>query len=243
METFIDKFHSLTIRMGKSKQFATYLLVCGLGLLASTLFSQSLSKEEAWAKAKEQIKELHEGTLLVRIPTQHKKIAALEALLQNDQLPTANRQRLEDQLETTRQEARNFAHYVIEAFDTAYDFSKVLFMYDTDMAALQSSSPGGFFLNREGKADTSIVLDQPNFYLLRFGFSTGEATSHTDAMIIADASIQDLQKPFPYEVRLTDFIATVGQLLPAPEQEKKDIIRSVAKLNRNLQKFFVRMVY
>ncbi|HMQ46664.1 MAG TPA: hypothetical protein PKA00_03785 [Saprospiraceae bacterium] len=229
--------------MRKSNQFTISLMVMGLGLLTSSLFSQSLSKEAAWAKAKEQIKELHEGTLIVRIPTQHKKIAALEELLQNKELSPANRKRLEDQLETTRQEAQNFSLYVLEAFDTVYDFSKVLFMYDTDMAALQSSNPSGFFLNREGKADASIVLDQPNFYLLRFGFSTGEATSHTDAMIITDATITDLQKPFPYEVRLTDFISTVGRVLPAPEQEKKDIARAVAKLNRNLHKFFVRMVY
>ena len=75
------------------------------------------------------IKELREGTLVIRFPTYTSKIDTLTAMAGRTKDPK-NKERLEKELNKTIQERDTLLADYIEAFKTKYDFSKVAYICD-----------------------------------------------------------------------------------------------------------------
>ncbi len=214
-------------------------------LLASLAFplllpgQQQHSKEEAARQSREAIHRLRNGTLIVRLPSQRAKIEALQDIIQNTPADNPRRKRLEKLLEQTLADKREFGENMMKAFQEAYDFSEVRFMYDTATSSL-GSGKRDVFLDENLEVHPGLSLDETPYFILGFG-STSTANERSDgveAMIIMDEDLEPLQSPFPYYGRLNDFGAFIGSIFPAPGQKEKDALRIVGKLNDKLVGFY-----
>ena len=192
-------------------------------LLACTMAAQELSPAES-------IRALHEGTLIVKLPTRTTKIKAMQKLLDDPGL--------EKLIAINKAEAEAFNRNMVMAFDSTYSFSNVLFTYDYHYDKLKNGEFEGIFLNKKLQEDASITPGGKPYFVLRFGSSKTEGSTGVDAMVVMDDQMGDLKAPFPYYQRLNDLAAFIGSILPAPEQDKRDAIRLVEKLDKKLYRFY-----
>lgn len=152
--------------------------------LAIVLFSTSLLGQ---TEATEAIYQLKEGTLIVKLIKHQKKI---DMLLKQGKKEEAIAHEKE---EKKRNES------LIQAFSTNYSFSKLLFVYSTDMGKLADGDPTVLF-DRDGAPANAIPT---NFLFLELGetLNTG-----VDGFVIRDRHNDQLTQPFPYFVSQWDFL-------------------------------------
>lgn len=197
-----------------------------------------LSREERSQINRESIKSLKEGTLIVRLPSYQAKVDALKDILSSTGPNHPNRKRIEKQLEQTLADRKEFNRNMIQAFREAYDFSKVLFMLDTATASLKSGQVQGIFLDPGLGIDPGIRMEDPPFFILRFGSTSDMTTDGVEAMVVMNSQFEDMDKPFPYYQRLHDFAAVMGSIFPVEDQKQKDALRIVGKLNKKLKEYY-----
>jgi hypothetical protein len=207
-------------------------------LSSGPLSAQNTVQHEEQAMAA--IANLHLGTLVVRLPSQRAKLEAMKSVMNTPTTSEAARRRLEAQIMQTEAENRTYCLDIMAAFQAKYDFSPVLFIFDYDTEALQSGQQRGLFLNRSLETDSGIALIDERYFFLRFG-TTGE--SGVEAMVITDARLRDLEKPFPFYQRLNDFTSFLNGLLffANPDRQEEDLLRVVEKLNKRLHKYRARV--
>jgi hypothetical protein len=205
-------------------------------LFTAPAFGQS---QEDWEEAaKTAIRELQEGTLLVRLPSRKRKIEAMEQVLSQYGPEDKRRPRLEKLLRITREEAETFNRNMTMAFRDSFDFAEVRFFYDYNTPEIKAGETAGLLLNEDLKADPAITLpDQPT-YILGFGQTNKDYSDGLEAMFIMSSDFERMAPPFPYYQRLNDFAAFMGSIFPAPDQEKRDALRLVGKLEKKLRGFY-----
>ena len=167
--------------------------------------------------AENQIRELRDGALLVRLKTSKPKIEALRKLGYFQEAQEVEKeQRVENLL-------------LMKAFNTYYDFSEVKFFYSEDSKKIREKNYDGLFLNDSLKKDKSIQLyNSQNIFIAELAnlekdttkyFSHYEFVSTGDfaqvqvpryyggsditfyAIVIKDENFYQLRKPFPYYSR------------------------------------------
>lgn len=214
------------------------------GALVLALLSGSLAGAQSGAayspeqRARESINSLKEGVLIVRLPSQQAKTDAIREVINTPGASEAARKRLEKQLETAISSQREFNLNMMRAFREAYDFSDVLFIYDTSTSLLKTGNHSGIFLDSSLQAQPGIRLEKAPYFILHFGSTSSETSDGVEAMIILDGQFKRLEKPFPFYQRLNDFSAFIGSFLPKPNQKTEDALRIVDKLNKKLNKYF-----
>ncbi len=243
------------------KKINTYLLVFAILATSFTLISsictaQSQDVSKAPAKpvikaeeiATQQIKDLKEGVLFVRLQTRQKSIDAMRKAGQNE---LADKKQAE-QLELNK--------CIISAFRKEFVFCKVYFFYSDDSKnILDKNFTQIVFVNDSAIRDENIKIETPNkFFIAEFGTSSQDTASyysHTayepdgnfssgpvqvyyggsntgahGLKIMSDSFVQ-LRKPFPYFVK-------------SPFFKRKSFIpaTTVEKMNLNLFKFYESVV-
>lgn len=177
--------------------------------------------QRAEATAKQQINELKNGVLLVRLKTQQPKI---DALKKTGRLIAA--QKVADE--------QAFKNYKIaKAFQSKFDFCPVLFFYSHQSKYILSGQYDSIqFLNSSLQPDTSLKLKSTNFYVAEFGVLQedtlkkfegnvyeygangieprpeyhGNTTRHIEALVVLSKQLIQLRNPFPYYISTTVFI-------------------------------------
>jgi len=222
-------------------KFLSSFLSCFL--LSAALFAQPLSKEETLKAAESNINALHEGILVVRLESEAKKIAALQAMLNRDDLSASQKSRAEEQVQATIDQRDAINQGLVEGFREHYGFSEVYFVYDTSFAAVVGGVSSGIFLNDSLEIEPAIELPAGTFFTARFGSSDAASTTRLeDSLILMDAQGNDLEDPFPYY----SWIFTPKQLFKYNLLNNKDkhrlhMIDLVKKLDKRLQKFYDRV--
>lgn len=212
----------------------------GCFFLSVGLFAQPLSREEALKAAESNIKALRDGVLVVRLESEAKKVAALEKMLDQEDLSASQKSRAKEQIEETIKQRDAINKGLVEGFREHYDFSEVYFVYDTSFAAVVGGLSSGFFLNDSLEIQPSIELPGGTFFTARFGNSDAASTTRLeDSLILMDAKGDDLQDPFPYY----SWIFTPKQLFKYNLLNNKDkyrlhMIDLVKKLDKRLQKYY-----
>jgi hypothetical protein len=157
-------------------------MLAGATFVTTTLMGQSTDPLTC-------IKELKEGTLIIRFPTNKPKVDTLTAMIARASDPK-NKERLQKELQQTIEERDSlFADYV-EAFKLYYDFSRVAYYYDYDGKDLNTAK----YYNLDGeRVAIGDLSEKPIFYVL---FErTDEAK--LDALNIYNRSLKKIPKPFP----------------------------------------------
>jgi len=186
------------------------------------------------------IRTLKEGVLLVRLPSNHRKMQELERLIAEPTLDERRRKQLQDRLETLREDTRRFAHTLRDAFLERYDFSPVLFLYDTVAWQTVQQHPAGYFLNAELQPDPALARPHDRYLFARMGYTKPEGGQGIEALVISDARLQDLQSPFPYYSMVNTLGAVFDTVLGAPKARRKHTFKMVARLNKQLHRFYAR---
>lgn len=170
-----------------------------------------------------------DGTeLIVRLPSQFKKIAALQATLTDPELSAQSRSRLQAQLEQVKEErqARNLA--TVAAFQQYFSAMPIYFVYDTTHHPLQT-----VYLNEQLEPTATGPIGK-QIIQLRFGRPRADAGNQAESMVLADSQLQDLQRPFPKPVTMTGLDFGINKLLAPEIAFEKLIEKRVKKLNRKL---------
>lgn len=198
---------------------------------------EPLTLKDRREMAKDNIKKLEEGVLVIRLQSQQKKIEALQELIDGGELNKKNEKRIKAKLAGTKARMESFNKAIIAAFEQEYRFSDFLFMLDTASVRLKNDNSESVFLNRDLKIDPSVSLNNRSFFILRFGYTSRENGQSIEAMIIMNDDFEDLQPPFPYYTRINNFNNVMGGLFPKPKQEQKNANRMVENLQKRLLNF------
>lgn len=180
--------------------------------------------------ATQQIRDLKNGALVVRLKTNDKSIEAYRK---------SGRNELADKLvEENRIQNQKLA----DAFRGFFDYCKVYFIYAKSTNALLKGEPY-IFLNDTLAVDTTIKLTEKDFFIAEYGTITANtltdeyhykgvyhtepsstATS-TSAIFISDTSLSQLREPFPFYQQT--YLGNYN--------------KAVENLNRNLHKAYFRL--
>lgn len=208
-------------------------------------------------KAHNEINDLHEGTLLVRLKTAENTIAAYEKTGLHSKADDTRLAQLEDNRQT------------IKAFRKHYKFSKVAFFYSTDSKKIKNQQFEGVFLNDSLQKDPSITInnaktciigefdvveadtlkhigipyyDQGDNKLEDTFFGTPGDFSFT-ALVIRDNNFIQLRDPFPY------YVSAVGEAFKPKDEPYISGVKSFMKwtkddavkdMNKKLENFYSR---
>jgi hypothetical protein len=172
--------------------------------------------------------QLESTHLVVRLPSQAKKLQAMRTTMADSELSESARTRLQTQLENERMETNLKNRAIIEAFERYFDVLPVVFVYDTTRNVLQAD-----FLNEDLKAIDSEAIGGP-FIQLRFGHPVLYSGSGAESMVLTDSQLRDLGTPFPKPVMMTGFGYGFNKLV-APEMAFEKLLeKRVKKLDRKL---------
>lgn len=204
------------------------------------LFSISfISAQDADEAAKLAINTMKENCLVVRLESHHRKISELTRLASKGDLSDKTRAALSEKLKRMMQErdAKNLLW--MQYFNQHFNFSKVLFTYDTTSVELLKTQSGkNSFLNDSLKIEPSIRLESGTFTAARFGATDTQEGTGVDALIFQNSDFEDLQKPFPYYVKLTYLGYYFNKLLAKELAEPRNTERVVKKANERLREFY-----
>lgn len=156
------------------------------------------------------IRDLKEGTLIIRFPAYKTKIDTLNNMISRSTDPK-QKTRLEKELKLTMQERDTlFADY-IHAFKTVYTFSAVAYIYDFESRDMNTAS----YYNLDGERMVLADLsEKPMFYLF---FDRSEEKS-MDALVVKDRMLKKIPRPFPNDFTLgginTIFLGLSGKKFP-----------------------------
>jgi hypothetical protein len=215
-----------------------YLLILFL-LFPAITFSQK-------DKAAEQIKQMKDGVLLVRLMTRDKSIAAMQEMGKDEQAARLKEEQHEKNLE------------IAEAFKQSFTFCPVYFFYsgcskeirerqfqgclmDSSLEILEKVPPfdhyfisefwhvernqDKYYQNYTLREDTSGYKTKQNIYY-------GDTELGPDALIIRDSSFIQLRHPFPFYIRTYEGFPLL--------QRKKP--KAVKKLDEGLNEFYQKVV-
>jgi hypothetical protein len=196
-------------------------------------------RQQCKIDSKRQIVELHNGVLLVRLKQKQKSI---------DGLREQGRDKLADKVELNQ---KNRNSYIIDAFNSRFDFCPVYFFYSSDSKHVRNNKIDSIsFLNDSLIKDISITLKDTNYYITEFGrvepeeTFTYQSSTHLPkgetratysggsdfsfkAVTVKTKNFKQLKEPFPYYSKEK-----------SGSNKRANINNAVSKLNLSLKKFY-----
>jgi len=172
--------------------------------------------------------------LIVELPTNARKIAAMQEMLAKGDLTAQNFNRLEARLAETIEETEEQAALIVKIFTTAYDIGPLYFIPDTALVLLKEEVRSGYFYDQERNIDPSITLPD-DFILLRMGYANVATGSGAEAMILTNSDLSPLQPPFPDAITFNNVGYLFNKLLAPDIAERKRLEAAVNSLTRKLR--------
>lgn len=190
-------------------------------LVVVLLGSQSASLSGQTPEPVRAIRELREGTLVIRFPAYKPKIDTLTAMSARAKDPK-QKARIDKQLQQAIGERDTlFAQYT-EAFRTKYHFSEVAYYFDYDGRDLNKANYYHLDGHRLAVADLS---EKPLYY----AFFDRTEENKMDALVIYNRFLQKVPRPFP-----NDFTRGGINVLFIGISDKKFPMWRVDRMNKRL---------
>ncbi len=167
-------------------------------------------QENDGAAAGSNLERLSKGTLIVRLNSNRRKMDELVKMIANPVFSLEERSRFQRRLDQTKAETRLENLDLMQAFDWAYDYSKVLFMYDTASLLLKNGEKSGYFLDRQLEPDPSAALESDFWMVAYFNHDVPHLIE------LLDQGGNKLNKPFPIPKK-PFFMRYVGKTYPSRE--------------------------
>lgn len=196
------------------------------------LWGSSVDGQIKNVQAAASLEQLRENVLVVRLPSQSKKLSALADLAEKAETSAQERERAKAQYELTQAEAKAEATIIQASFRNYFNYTPVLFMYDYSSPKLTKGERTGFFLDKNLEVSDAI-LDKEPFFILDVGYTNPSNSSRSFSFIIKDQSYETLPAPFPYAQRINTPALAFDQLLGRNSMEKY-YRKAVIRLNKRL---------
>lgn len=175
---------------------------------------------------------LENGTLLVRLPSERNKIAALQRLATEQPERATELQERIDRIEADR-DRRN--RIVMAAMNESFPFRSVRYFYDYHSKALAASDGNDFFLDEQLQPGTDQQI--PDAYLvLHLGNKIGRGQSVDGAQLL-DRDYRPLGFGFPDFSKEQTFASLFRSLGGREQAEQKNLERMILRLNRRWEKY------
>ncbi len=189
-------------------KFILYLLIIPIiGL------SQNTINHSKKAITKQQINQLHDGALLVRLITKKNAITTLRNM---------GNHKLADEKES---EQITLNKTIIYAFRNHFNFCPVYFFYSDYTEAIKNNKLNDIiFLNDSLNLDPKIIFKESSFLTAEF---TLIDNADFEALIIKDKQFVQLKRPFPFYVRTFDSLSN-----------KKKLNQIIITMNDRLENFY-----
>lgn len=210
-----------------------------LFLLCVSRFASSQSPTDT----NNSVMNLKDGVLVVRLRTQTNKINKLKEWMAGETPGTPVYQRLEDQIEEVKTEVASENRIVRKAFGDLYQYSDVLFFFDTLANALKEGKTSGIFLNENMEVDPALKLGD-RFYLVAGvgSIPSSEAASSQEQIIIYDRNYNLMTDPFPGYSRKFSILSLFKSFFLTGEELLRFKTReSVEWLNRKFTRYSGRL--
>lgn len=172
--------------------------------------------------------------LIVELPTNARKIAAMQEVLAKGDLTAQNFSRLEARLAETIAETQEQAALIVNIFSTTYNIGPLYFIPDTAFVQLKEEVVTGYFYDQELNIDPNITLPD-DFVLLRIGYADVATGSGAEAMILTDSNLAPLQPPFPDAITFNNVGYLFNKLLAPDIAERKRLEAAVNSLTRKFR--------
>ena len=213
--------HFGEFQFGLSDKLGIYRLLRSIFFL----FTLSISITSIAAQDPGQaIRDLKEGTLIVRFPAFKSKIDTLQSMITRADSQSKNR--LTHLLNEALYERDSVRMDYMSAFKNYYDFSEVAYFFDNESKNMQSAN----FYNMDGEKISNQEINKlPVFYMV---FErTNE--SKVDAIVIYDSNMKHIPRPFP-----NNFTRGGFGFLFVKASEKSFPEWRIKKINKKLHKFW-----
>lgn len=205
-------------------------------ILGTAPFPQKAMAQERtdYEAAVEHIKELKEGHIIFILPSQLSKLNELHRMRQSPKASEKSRQRYDEMYREIITERDELHENIRQAFDSIWSFCPYHFIYD--------------FQLRHQPPDTNFAQIKPlppadlpgQGYRIRMGRTRSTAQFGVEALVVTDPEGNDLQRPFPFYVKLnkrTWFNGLVSIFFPSA-YGKKDETDLIATLHRNFVMYY-----
>lgn len=197
---------------------------------------QPVVTEELEERHSEAIDLLHEGHLVVRLPSMASTIAEYKQFLESPDLPESQRESMSRTLLQAIEDRDRNNRLLVEAFENQYTFSKVWYVYDTASVALRDGYWNGIFLNKDLKPDSSIQFyPEGVFFTARI-----EQTKNNQglyAIVLGNTLLEDFQAPFPYYAEHRGLAAGIARILAPEKANRSSYVKTTARLQDELERF------
>lgn len=164
---------------------------------------QAFNTKEDKNTATAHIKALKKGVLLVRLPSNRKKIDALEKTLE-DSLSQRDYKNVSKTLNRTLKETEKLHTGIISAMGSVYSFSLYGFFMDYDTRDLMEGN-GKLY---HGDMKTAFELNkEASVYIMSVGRTT---ETPIDAFLVMNSDLDILPQPFPSQISRSGFAGLFG---------------------------------
>ena len=204
-----------------------------LFIITIGLFAQDYDKAFETERAKAAIQDLKNGALIIRLPSNHKKIAALQETAKRN----PSNARVKELIKITQQKTLKDAQLFAASLEKGYDFSNYYLMWDYSLDSLRNGIKSGYFLNNDLKRDETIKLKEDKFLTLRHGLSKNQSL---ESFLVTDQNLEDLEKPFPRYFRLNTFKYFFNSLFFAKTAKQQQMSILASEINERMTHFYAR---
>jgi len=171
--------------------------------------------------------------LIVRIPSQFKKVEKLESLYPNVINPR-KKKKVKKLLAKAKIRHEKFSKDLVRGFYEHYQ-SDFLIMYDTSGRLLNNGTQSGIFLDKDLNIDNTLDLNNRKYIMLRYGLTDYITTQRIHGLIFADSNLRDMEKPFPYFFPLDyNYYSWLAKIFP---ELFNSPIKAAIRINRMMQRY------
>jgi len=196
---------------------------------------EQLSRTQRDMQGRQQIKDLKNGVLIVRMTTNDKAVKKLENILNNPNTSEASKKRIREKtLPKMQSTSQGLNDKIRQAFVENYTFSEVYFMPDTCTNSLQKDYTLSCLTDVEGKSVSGNVLTDKGVFLADYSELENDKTSRIKGLMISNKNSVRLVPPFPYFQRAGGVFANLSSNNLTPEFARK----MVRRWNEKLHKYF-----
>lgn len=198
---------------------------------ASSQRDDIVLQKEKKAYSQKAVIDLKNGVLVLRLKTNHRKIAILEQNAKSTRLSQKQRDRYKRILDGTIQRRDQFNSALIRAVMDSFSFCQVQVIFDTSTTSLRNGLRQGIFLGKDMKIDPMQSID-PQTPVFLLNFQENNSQFPFDILLIQRLS-EKLIEPFPYFVEVREsWINDVNT---------PGAVRAAARLDRKLWKYYERV--
>ncbi|MGK0364067.1 MAG: hypothetical protein ACI85O_001121 [Saprospiraceae bacterium] len=207
----------------------------------SSDYSDALPEETRLAITKSALQKLKDKstTLIVRLPSNNKKMMELERLAQSKTLDPQKVKRMQEVLVTSRAMTPAFNTRLMTSFYENYDFSEVLFIHDTASISLKNGATSGIFLNKRVQLDHNIQLKTTEYIVLHIDYDGFPEAMNINDFDALDMQLKKLPNPFPQDAR-SGVLLNLSLLFNKDAGMKQFLVmnKMTAKFNKKLNKAY-----